>query len=114
MGSELHRCRFCFSFAPRVRGRSGLGRPRGLRPETPPPATRQGRLPVGSLAVRTKPRQRHPTASRPLGPRGLRSHGRSHPRGGLNAHPRSSAPTHTADPASDFVAAGAFWSVLFN
>jgi hypothetical protein len=85
--SELHRCRFLSSFAPRVRGRSGLGRPRGLRPETPPAATQQGRPAVGPLAVHTRPRQRHPTAVRPLGPRGLRSQGRSHPQGGLNAHP---------------------------
>jgi hypothetical protein len=42
---------------------------------------------VGPLAVRTKPRQRHPTARRPLGTRTLRRDGSYRPQGGFHRHP---------------------------
>jgi hypothetical protein len=50
-------------------------------------ATEQGRPVAGPLAVRQKPRQRYPTAGRPLGSRTLRRHGSYRPRGGGHRHP---------------------------
>ena len=58
------------------------------QPSVPPSrATEQGRPAVGPLAVRMKPRQRYPTARRPLGARTLRRHGSVRPRGGAHPHP---------------------------
>jgi hypothetical protein len=66
-----------------------------------------GRRPAaGPLAVRLKPRQRYPTAGRPLGTRTLRRHGSYRPRGGIHPHPRSrmkrSRGPATEPPGPDF------------
>ena len=61
---------------------------------------------MGPLAVRLKPRQRYPTAGRPLGTRTLRRHGSYRPRGGIHPHPRSrmkrSRGPATEPPGPDF------------
>jgi hypothetical protein len=69
------------SLARRVLRPSSLARPHALRSETPPRTTEQGRPAAGPLAVRMKPRQRHPTAVRPLGARALRRECRVAPDG---------------------------------
>jgi len=58
------------------------------QPADPPSrATEQAQPGVRTLAVRMKPRQRYPTAERPLGTRTLRRHGSFSPRGGSHHHP---------------------------
>ena len=60
------------------------------QPSDPPlRATEQGCPAVWPLAVRMGPRQRYPTAGRPLGARTLRRDGSYRPRGGFHHHTRS-------------------------
>ena len=72
---------------PRGPGAVARAGPRARPSDPPARATEQGRLAVGPLAVREKPRQRYPTARRPLGSRTLRRNGSFSPRGGSPRHP---------------------------
>ena len=93
-------CVEALCFAPRVKRRSGLARPRSLRPEAPPAATQQRASPPGpslfsSFAETARRSQRLPAAMRALGPRGLRSNSRF--TRGADGRP----PTHAVgDPAA--------------
>ena len=61
--------------------------PRAQPSDPPARATEQGRPAAGPLAVRQKPRQRYPTARRPLGARTLRRNGSCRPLGESHRHP---------------------------
>jgi len=92
--------------APRARSQVARAAHRAQPSEPPSRATELGRPAVGPLAVRLKPRQRYPTAGRPLGARTLRRHGSIRPRGGVHHHPRSrmkrSRGPATEPPGPDF------------
>jgi len=92
--------RFCF--APRARsGRLGCASSAALRPACACDPALGGKRPAsGPLAVRRRPRQRYPTARRPLGSRTLRRDGSFRPRGGFHPHPRPQA-KRSRDPGTE-------------
>jgi hypothetical protein len=93
--------REAFLVAPRARSQVARAAHR-VQPSDPPSrATEQGRPAPGPLAVRRKPRQRYPTAGRPLGTRTLRRDGSFRPRGGSHHHPPALPPTCSSGLAKD-------------